>query len=141
MSFSPKVVNVQWLTLWELTQPPQEVGQVVGQREQLQAGLVVLERPAGKLRPLHGVAFLDPLLRRAVAVVEAVSVQDGFFNLDDIGTVEIKQSELETGLLEPGRSSLYANRRVHRHGAIAEAVHYFLLLRRSDRLFLPVAIS
>jgi len=43
-------------------QPPQEVGQVVGQGEQLRADLVVLERPAGKRRPLDGIlTLLDPL--------------------------------------------------------------------------------
>ena len=52
-------------------QTPQEVRQVVRQREQLQSRLVVFERAAGELRPLDGVlALLDPLLRRAATVVE-----------------------------------------------------------------------
>jgi hypothetical protein len=52
-------------------QPPQEVSQVVSQGEQLQAGLIVLERPAGKLRPLDGVlTLLDPLFCGAATVLE-----------------------------------------------------------------------
>ena len=52
-------------------QPPQEVAPVVGQREELQAGLFVPECAAGKLRPLHRIlAFLNPLLGRAATVVE-----------------------------------------------------------------------
>ena len=52
-------------------QPTQEIAQVVGQGEQLQAGLVVLERAAGELGPADGVlACFDPLLRRAATVVE-----------------------------------------------------------------------
>ena len=43
-------------------QPPQEVGQVVSQGEQLQPRLVVLEGTAGQLRPFYRVlSFLDPL--------------------------------------------------------------------------------
>ncbi len=54
-------------------QPPQEVRQVVGQRKQLQPRLVVFERAAGELRPLHGVlALLDPLFRRAAGSVPHV---------------------------------------------------------------------
>ena len=71
ISFSRSVVSVQCCTDLGQRQPPQEVGQVVGQGEQLQPGLVVLERAARQLRPLHRVlALLDPLLRRAAAVVE-----------------------------------------------------------------------
>jgi hypothetical protein len=41
----------------------EEVGQVVGQGEQLQARRVVLEMPARQLRPLRRIlALLDPLL-------------------------------------------------------------------------------
>ena len=49
----------------------QEVPQVVGQREQLEADLVVHEVVAGELRPLDRVlALLDPLLRHATPVVK-----------------------------------------------------------------------
>ena len=52
-------------------QPPQKVGQIVSQGEQLQPCLIVLEGATGQLRPGDRVlAFLDPLLRRATSVVE-----------------------------------------------------------------------
>ena len=53
-------------------QLPKEVGQVVGQGEQLQPRRVVLETPARQLRPLHRIlALLYPLLRRTPPVVKA----------------------------------------------------------------------
>lgn len=39
-------------------QPPQEVAKVIGQCEQLLAGLVVRERAARELRPFHAALFL-----------------------------------------------------------------------------------
>ena len=52
-------------------QSPQNVAEVVGQGEQLQASLVVPECAARELRPLHRVlALFDPLLGRAATVVE-----------------------------------------------------------------------
>lgn len=51
--------------------PPEEVGQVVRQREELQPNSVGGEATAEELRPLYRVLpFLDPLLRRAATVVE-----------------------------------------------------------------------
>ena len=53
-------------------QLPQEVGQVVGQGEQVQSRLIILEPSARQLRPVHRVLpFLDPLFRRPPLVVEA----------------------------------------------------------------------
>ncbi len=50
---------------------PQEVAQVVRQHEQLQSHLIVVEAVAAQSRPAQRVlAFLDPLLGRAAAVVE-----------------------------------------------------------------------
>jgi type I restriction enzyme S subunit len=40
--------------------------------------------------------------RVAVPYVTVINVQDGFFDLNEISTVEIKRSELETGLLKTG---------------------------------------
>ena len=36
-----------------------------------------------------------------VPYVTVINVQDGFFNLSNIGTVQIKESELQTGVLKP----------------------------------------
>ena len=53
-------------------QLPKEVGQVVGQGEQVQSRLIILESSARQLGPVHGVLpFLDPLLRRPPLVVKA----------------------------------------------------------------------
>jgi uncharacterized coiled-coil protein SlyX len=52
-------------------QPPQEVTQIVREREQLKPNLVVPEVPARQPRPLDRIlAFFDPLLRRAATIVE-----------------------------------------------------------------------
>ena len=53
-------------------QPSQKVAQVVSQYEQCEPHLVGHEFVAGKPGPVQGVlALLDPLLRRATAIVEA----------------------------------------------------------------------
>ena len=50
--------------------PTQEVGQVVGQRKQLQPRLVVLEDAAGELRPFYRVLpFFDPLLDMPITML------------------------------------------------------------------------
>src|SRR5262249_13059378 len=59
-------------------QLPKKVGQIVGQGEQLQPRLIVLEAPARQLGPLYRIlALLDPLFRRASPVVEAYDALRG----------------------------------------------------------------
>src|SRR5438309_1720383 len=59
------------LHLTRQRQLPQEVPQVIGQGEQLEPRLVILEPATRQARPLQRVLpLLDPLLGRATAVVE-----------------------------------------------------------------------
>ena len=70
-SRSRSVVIDHSLDLLGQRQGAEEVGEVVGQRVQLQPHGIRLEALAGQPRPGDGVlAFLDPLLRRATLVVE-----------------------------------------------------------------------
>ncbi len=64
-----------------------------------------------KVKPLHKLAEvssgftmgrdLSNHKTATVPYVTVVNVQDGFLNLSNIGSVQIKESELETGILEP----------------------------------------
>ena len=117
ISFSRSVVSVQLLIGLRQHQLAEEVGQVVRQGEQLQPRRVVLEPPAGQLRPLHRVlAFLDPLLRRAALVVE----------VDDLLRVPLQVGDDEADAREqfagvPGHPDHDAAGALPRTGLIAEA--------------------
>src|SRR5689334_21513068 len=70
-SFSRKVVRRPLRHILRQHERAQEVGQVVGEREQLEADRVVPEGAAGQSGPAERVlTFFDPLLRRAPTIIE-----------------------------------------------------------------------